>query len=666
LGQWLSKKFDDLQAAPMEKAVAQALRDRVFPILTRREGQPALEDDIHSTCANAGEMLRYDAPTFRAMLPNFPKGDSLKARFEPDGKYVRTVENQFRLHASAAARQCILEYYRELRGNPRLSLPAVSASMRKVRKELAAGKATYEKRQGSSGLSTVSLVPFLDKLEQLERDKWLLVLRLRGQAIEERKRQILRAYERAAMSALSGLKGIYQAKLLEVAIEQIDQLITQLESVVTCLTRCHDPEKPQLALLSAEYTRIVEELNQPPRNTRYLYSKETAEQEIDALVRDFNMAEAEKLVFRAIVGRDGAAARFDEQVYGYADDPEQLTEIMFVGIIRTLLGYMRSKNITRESASQWNAELKNLVRYSAPYVEFETGYEPLRVPGVARQFVFAPAKSPTEIDDLLLPHLPEVQTNQWQSHALDENAHRMIFYCEEPGYSATFMSAFKGYESVYNDGEAGGAVQPARYWSDRRWIASSGPDTGKLARREYLTFLLKTTYEVLDVGDDTSDPQLNTAARAIFSKLFRYLDPDNRRLPFFEMPSRNGVQQIQINLDDAEDYDYASERFRAAAVIPYLQDRIKASIRQELKLDEFTRLCENAVNRRTRDRAIKKDKNEWLDADEREFRDRTTRIRAYSASMRKTAWEIEYSPEDWNIVKGFQWMNLRTQSGSYV
>ena len=659
MNDWLATRYDEHNSMPYEKRLLDTIRDTIFPILTNRDGHARIEDDIVATCTSNNEILRHNSMAFRAALPDFPHGkSSLSSRFLPGGQYQLLISEQFKMHASEAIRKLIREYYRELRSAPKMSLPAVQNSMQKIRKQLLEGKSTYEKRQGNTTLTLGGLEPFFDKLDSLEHDLWIKALFLKRSALAERKQQILSAYERSAKNTLSVIRAKYQALLLGIALEELDGLLGRLEKVISCLRQCHDPANPQGKLLSKEYKEILDQLETPSRNMRYLYPKATAPEEATALVNEFNLVEAEKMMYVRILGSNtDDQLQFDEEIISQNDHPERLINKIFVGIIRSLLSDMKSKNIMRESIAQWDAETTNLVRYSAPYVEFESNYDPLTIPGNGRQFVFAPAKNETEITSNLVPKLPSlIATEGWVPHALESYGHQMIFYVEEPGFSCTYMKSFNVLEAAFNDGQSSGAGQPARYWSDRRWVESGGPDTGKETRLEYISFMLETTYEVLFTTKAENQADSDSTKLGGSTGVFSFHDIEQRQLPYFEMPAQNGVQQLRIQLYDDADYQSASDRFRAEVLIPYLKHKIKLSVREEFGQVTFEALCNEAANHQDKERALSKASGDWNPEKEENYENSTLRIRAYLAHIRRDAWQVAYTPEDHRLMKELKWL----------
>ena len=667
MDRWLNPKVDDLVVEKYIKQILEMIKQNVVPMLTKRKDSPSIEEDISAICQRDQKILLFDANRMKQELRNFPgRGNSLEERFyPPEGDYYRLVENQFRNVVGDETRRVIREFYYEIRGDQNLSIPAVEAALKKLKVRLREVQQRVKKLAGEKAVRLAVLTPYFDRLRNLERGWTLKIMLLRSAALEERKREIMSVYEDVMQRAARVLRSQFVDKLIDIAIDEVDEILNNLTLIIIKLKECHNPTSPETGLFSTIYKDILRSLNSPPRNTRYLFPRETPENEVEAVVENFNLQEAMALLASGVCERDRWTIQQIEDVIISLESVE-LGDRMLVKIVQEILTRIRTINVMEETVKKWSAELSNLVSYSAAYIEMDNYYIPggyrLNPPGGQMwATVFAPADNEQQIQRDLLPKLPTITQSLWKAIPLGREMHRMIFFCEEPFFSTTFMSAYPRFKSVYEKHSSlqiKSIGQPCRYWTDKRWMHTE-PDIDHPDRKALIAFLLEMSLEVArgargqakrGDSDDAIEPD-----DEIETRLFKYRDPGGRLIHYFEMPASKDKGPVMVTIGNERDYDYAAEKSVADDFIPYLKNRISDCFKN-MGIERFQQRWDQAFNRQAKERDVKIRDDDWSDSNQAEYEELAGRFRAYLAYLKKEIWGIEPTGQDKSTLRGYTWL----------
>jgi hypothetical protein len=656
---WLDPEVDEPAIKTIVDQELNNLKQAVMPKLSQRQGaDESLESLIRSACRPTPEHLALPVSRLRDLLQNYPTPDSrIPDRFDESGDYFSYVQTQFRMVVAPACREAARRLYYRCRENPALSLVEVSAALERMKRRATARMDELERYAARFTFEFASLDPYLKRMARIEKDVWLKSLGLRRQALKERKDELFAIYQRMALRAMQALVSQFERDALGVLVAEIESIGESIAAVVDRLRACYAPNNRTGQLRAAE-KQIVERLGRVPRNMHYVFPtpQNDGQREMEIQRERVQREEAVKALFSLPeeTEKDADAPQGVRLDHWIAERPttRDLAQRFLDALVLVVLRNMEPPNIMDEVLRNWQA-YRDTVKFSSPYVELNESYfgdgGRLTPPGREnRNEVFAPESIDRLTQDLapMLPILGSQQGGRWSMNSLRQLSHYMIFYCEEPYFTTTYMRAFPAYEKAFRD--PGGTVNPVLKWTDKRH-SPDGPDLDLLGRASYIGLLLEHSLGIL-AGTNENDKLAGMAPLADLSEqLFRIDRRGRTATAFFEMKREGGFPE-SLRVGDLRDYRRVAEAPIAREFIPQLVDSLVDVVRElgptpAASQAALTERC-GLLTRRLNDRRLELEQGRGLDeATERSHRQKLRRIEAFFVHVKYLAWGEMPNPE---------------------
>jgi hypothetical protein len=671
IGDLLDDTVDGVVVGEEVETCMKSLKDGVFPQLVNRQGE-RLEQRIIDECKDES-LLQADSRQLQERLKSFPgSADPMVARFAEDGAYHDYVQSQYRSVVAPACRKLVRDFYETCRVGRKCSLLAVQEALGRLRQAAEAQRKEAEQKSSRAvGLEITTLGKYFDHLRHIEHDPWLGMVGLRETACDERKRQILHRFSNLMRYRLVQLRLRFEAMALGDLLDEIGKVSGALGSEIARLQECYSPTSPKSGHFFKAKNKVSLRLKHPAKNLKFIVpnGEGSYERELEMLHARVQGNQALEAIYALPEQTEDsrerpAAMRLDHWI-GERESSKVVADRMIDALVVVVLKAMDDVNVMNHAIRSWD-ELSSTTSFSSPYIElneyFFGGEGRLAPPGrELRNEVFAPG-SANELDAELKQRVPKLGSQKhkgWNMTPMANLDHYMIFYCEEPYFTTTYMTAFPRYQRAYQEPKVG--TNQILKWTDKNH-APLGPDLDAFNRAEYLGFLMEMTRDVLTgvIGGDRGTT--DSAVEDLSGAFFRIEDTD-RGVSFFLDQRRTDGLVEPVRVGDVHDYERVAELKQSKTFIPFLVDRLIHTFRSlgdspRASVDKLAERCSRLLEQLHARRSRYKDDRTWDDdKDEKEYNEKRRRIEAFLLHCKELAWGERPTPEDrQRLYDGYTWL----------
>jgi hypothetical protein len=627
-----------------------------------RQGENPPEQDAKRTISAATWVYTSSALNLERALKDYPRRNDqdktepfIKRLQEGGGWYVQ-VQTQYNVLVARQAKELILRDYRQLRCDgssvptARKYLQDLQKMLREERDRLAAKTKTT--------IDAGVLSNHLRRLKRLEKDNWLLLAGQRSAVLAERKQQLMDVYQKEVVRALDHLVAKFEVQALDGALQTIAGQDATLQEVERQLRACFDPVHPDnnASGLQAQYTSVRDQLDHPSTNCKYLFSAGGATQDIERYAGMLNVNGAEVMIRQHLLSvQEWTPDLVEPLESNIINRGKGLPQSLWETLVPELLRHMQVANARSEAARQWDASYSNMVTYSYPYIEIDPvhyfGQRGDRLPvQISRKAIFA-SGTPQTIQNDIEARTPQDPMslqlgNTWNIFWNNQLDSRVIFYCEEPGFSTTYMRAMPSFEDQYRArmqaGAAGG--QTSVYWTDKRWLDMGGPPIDVMDLAEAFSFLAEHAVEVL--SDQIRD-----------KKVRGFACRQAQSVPYFSASFLDETLPYSFNIgEDFDQYLRVAQRPKADKLFQLVAGAIVDTAR-EMGEEEFRRRYQQILSRWEEERLQRKQNDQWTDSDQGKHQQRVDRLNAFAIYVTRKAWNRRPNDgEDQLLQKACPWL----------
>lgn len=666
--EWLSKsgKVGDFHKIVQE--TRKRFLNEIFPRITQPEGMPSLQEELMSDIRKAKELTKLDAENLRIRIRELPSSeDAISERFYVNGHYYDILENQLRSVVEPLSREVVRDFIEKCRVDLGCNLTDALVGVRRLREMLNAENGKLAQMASGEIFPISKMDPIFNKLHSLESDFWLKIMGLRRSALKERKLQVRNIFAKLAKRALDTLSCRFLQEAITGALEELDEIEEYLTLEGRTLRELADPDNQGEGYFATQAKNIKDNLRNPPRNVRYLLSAPdgTVESELELQQRKISTKEADLAMVGSVYdGNKRFSLKWTKRLIDLGKSDEigaGMLDALTISILRKMKN--AGTRVLDESLKRWDS-LADVINYASPYMEFTQDYlqgkgNRLRPPTpTSGGAVFGDATTDIALGNRLKGKVNPLQNQNgaWGYRALPGLTHYLIFYQEEAYFSTTFMAASEAYEKAYrNHRDSSIASSQILRWTDKRWYPK-GPPFGDLDRAQYIRFLLEHALEVLRGTRVSGDEAVGDIA----DRLFRWLVEDQRRIYYFELPSRRGIPE-RVYVGRESDYKQKANSEIARKFIPYLVEKLSSVVRTlgetpAKSLEKFKDRYMSVKRGLDLEREDGLASESWSESQSKIYEEKIAKLDAFYVHIRCLTWDESPTSEELELLRNFPWL----------
>jgi len=504
------------------------------------------------------------------------------------GVYFTLAEDSYAQIIASGARNWVEEFVMLCRNRP-MSYSGMVACLEALREKLLNLRSQQESIATASPINPAALERLLERIEVCRRDRVLGFFLLRRNVVDKLKRRVVAERLRQAGEAVKCLRARFKVLAIDEAIKEVDKQRqrydeTRIDSVSGKLLACYSAKtagEEGRGILADKYRDTLNSLNHPPRSMLYLYPRGSAETQIAALVEGFARTSRLEELLLSVAGScpDPSKLRLQFDEWVERSEAKHIAAELLNALVPSILGMMEQDNVIDQWRKQPRQQIDEMIQFAAPCAELTDDYlapagrhRLMPAAGTLRALVLAPVRTDQDQQAIAegLPRFRDMTQWQFQHLSASRLGHIMVFYCEEPFFSSTYMRPMDAYERAYKHVCEHGAGVGGKFvpWSDKRFAHTGGPDLHKPDRMEYLALLLEHAERVFSLRR----PAVGAGSDSPREGFFRYTGGK----PYVDV-QRPGGGFIRINIGNRGDYERAAEREVA--------DDVRRAIEMELTND---------------------------------------------------------------------------------